>query len=108
MEGFAKPPGSNIFPLLWIYYPQKVAMAPLTHSSLQELLPLKWLSLLPTEGKGQMKPPLRSVPPPLRSVPGLLSPGDEKRENKMIRSVSIFMILVAEQTPVFGLLAQAH
>lgn len=101
MEGFAKPPGSNIFPLLWIYYPQKVAMAPLTHSSLQELLPLKWLSLLPTEGKGQMKPPLRSVP-------GLLSPGDEKKENKKIQSVSIFMILVAEQTPVFGPLAQAH
>lgn len=46
--------------------------------------------------------------PPLRSVPGLLSPGDEKGENKMIQSVSIFMILVAEQTPVFGLLAQAH
>lgn len=68
-------------------------MAPLTHSSLQELLPLKWLSLLPTEGKGQMKPPLRSVP-------GLLFPGDEgERENKMIQSVSIFMILVAEQTP---------
>jgi len=41
------------FPLLRVYYPQKVALAAFTHLSLQELLPLKWLSLLPTGVKVQ-------------------------------------------------------
>lgn len=46
----------------------------LTHSGLQEHLPLKWLSLLPVEVKGQAKPPLLSVA-------GLLSPGNKKEED---------------------------
>ena len=79
---FAKLTGSNVntvfsFFLCAVYYPQKVAIAPFTHSGLQELLPLKWLSLLPTEVKGQAKPPLDSTR--LHSVTGLLSSAKEGR-----------------------------
>lgn len=50
-------------------------MAPVTHSGLQELLPLKWLSLLPIEVKGQAKPLLHSVT-------GLLSPGSKREKEE--------------------------
>lgn len=74
-----------------IYYSLKVAMTALAHNNLQNLLPLKWFSLLPSEVKDQRK----QTP-----LIGCFSPLKLKKKNGRTKClVFFFKIIPTESHP---------